>query len=289
MLQRWSLSNNVIRYTPDAVKDNEVFDKHYQLQKSEIDNLHGIIGNVVDNAYIDTADASRLSEWEEVLLLPDGSSRPPTLRKKDIKDYLAFLPPITRYTLEDMLDSKYGQGNYFLRIRKELYEVIIGVDSAPDDYFEYMYGWLRLNGKTYTWLSEQTYSQLGRFRGQQESTNTLLAEQSFRRLLRKLIPANMLLTIGIKYMYGYIRGLYTYSELEQYTYKYLSQYSDYECPDKDAKPKLVNGDSLNLSTQYWDWHTVPYVEDEALYVDGQDVSVGNNKLTFIVELKEEYR
>ena len=283
------MSNNVLRYKPEAVKDNDVFNGLYEVEKSEIDSLHGFIQNTVDNAYIDTCDEDRITEWEEALGMPNGGAKPPTQRKKEIKDYLSFLPPITRYKLEDMLIAKYGEGNYFLRIRKEIYEVIIGVEDAPNDYMEYMYGWLRLNGKTYSILSLQSYSQLGRYRGSQNTTDSLLAEQSFQKLLRKLIPANMLLTVGIRYMYGYIRGLYTYSELEQYTYKYLSQYSDYECPDRDAKPKFVDNHKLEISPQYWEWHAVPYVEDDTLNVDGQDVSFDGSRMTLTVELKEEYR
>lgn len=283
------MSNNVVRYTPEAVKTNGAFNNMYGVHKIEIDNLYVWIKHVVNNSYIDTMDEDRISEWEEVLQLTANQGKPPTLRISEIKDYLNFLPPITRYTLYDMLVLKYGEGNFYLDIRKEVFEVIIGVENAPDDFVEYMYGFLKNKGITYTELTTKTYSILMKYRGTQNTTNALLSEQSFKKLLRKLIPANMLLTFGIMYMYDYIRGRYTYSELEQYTYKYLSQYSDYDCPDRDAKPSFIDNNSLVLSPQYWEWHTVPSVEENTLLLDGQDSDINGTVLEITVELKEEYR
>lgn len=282
------MSNNVIRYTPQAVKSNGAFNNMYLVHKSEIDNLHVWIKHVVDNAYIDTMDEDRIKEWEEVLLLSTDTSKPPTLRIDIIKDYLGFLPPITRYTLEDLLINKYGEGNFYLKIIKERFEVIVGVETEPDDLVEYMYGWLKKEGVTYTELELKTYSILMKYRGSQSSTTAQLLEQSFKKFLRKIIPANILLTFAIMYMYSYIRGLYTYGELEQYTYKYLSQYSDYDCDDRNVKPSLVHSHTLELSPQYWQWHTEPYVEDEVLNVDEQDITRDGTKLIFTVPLKEEY-
>ena len=135
------MSNNVTRYTPNAVKNNRVFQNQYLVHQIEIDNLHGAIRRTVDNSYIDSMNDDRIAEWEEVLLLPVNVGRPSSLRIKAIKDYLNFVPPITRYKLIDMLDLKYGKDHYYLKINKETFEVIVGVETAPDDFVEYMYGW----------------------------------------------------------------------------------------------------------------------------------------------------
>lgn len=221
------MSNTVTRYTPTAVEDNDTFIRLYSIEQAEIDKLHATIKKVVDNSYIDTADESRLSEWEAALGLPNGYSKPLSVRVQDIKDYLAFLPPITRYKLEDILTLKYGAGHYYLNIKREIYEVIIGVETAPDDFVEFMYDWFKIKNKQYEWLESYTYTQLGRYRGNQNQASSIISEQSFQKLLRKIIPANMLLTFGIMYMYSYLRGRYVYMELEEHDYAYWGQYSTY--------------------------------------------------------------
>lgn len=274
------MSNNVTRYTPNAVKNNRVFQNQYLVHQIEIDNLHGAIRRTVANSYIDSMDDDRIAEWEEVLLLPVNVGQPPSLRIKAIKDYLNFVPPITRYKLIDMLDLKYGKDHYYLKINKETFEVIVGVETAPDDFVEYMYGWLYLN-MTYGGMAEKTYSVLMKFRGVVDSTsNALLSDQSFKKLLRKLVPANMLLTFAIMFMYAYLRGLYTYTELEQYTYAYLSQYSDWEdeYDDKHKKQDPVRNHVLYLGGE--GWHVQPYVENHTLYIDEQDAEKIMNNLYF---------
>lgn len=276
------MSNNVIRYTPSAVEDNDTFIRLYDVEKTEIDNLHVSIHQVIKNSYLDTCDTERLSEWEEALDLPDGSDKSAFVRLHEIKDYLNFLPPITRYTLEELLIKKYGEGNYYFVIFKERYEIIIGVETAPNDYVEYMYAWLHINRVLYKEMNSQSYSQLMRFRGVQDTTNSLLADQSFRKFMRKIVPANMILTFSIMFMYAYLRGLYTYSELEQYTYAYLSQYSDWEdeYDDKDKKMPKVREHALYCDGI--EWHTPPYVENHTLYIDIQDVNI----LDTIIYIKE---
>ena len=279
------MSNNVVRYTPDAVKDNTTFQKLYEIHRIEIDNLHGSIKRTVDDSYIDSMSEDRIAQWEEVLLLPTDSTMSPTVRIKAIKDYLNFLPPITRYKLEDMIILKYGVGNYYLKINKETFEVIVGVETAPTDFVEYMYGWFKMEKILYSAITDKTYSQLMKFRGVSDTTtNALLADQSFRKLLRKIVPANMQLTFAIMFMYSYLRGLYTYTELEQYTYAYLSQYSDWEDEynDRGKEAPLITGHTLNLSQSVRPWHTPPYVENNKLYMEMPDAVVSETSIVILL-------
>ena len=134
-------------------------------------------------------------------------------------------------------------------------------------------------------MAEKTYSVLMKFRGVVDSTsNALLSDQSFKKLLRKLVPANMLLTFAIMFMYSYLRGLYTYGELEQYTYAYLSQYSTWEdeYDDKGKEAPLITGHTLNLSQPVRPWHTPPYVENNKLYMETPDAVVSETSVVILL-------
>lgn len=129
--------DKVIRYTPEFLKNNDISDKIFQVEKSEIDLLDSEIMRIFKNNFISELDVKGIEKYEELLdLIPVNSDI--EVRRNSILDRMTYRPPITRLKFLNILFGIWGDGNYSFEIKYDEYKVIVDIYATnPIIYWQF--------------------------------------------------------------------------------------------------------------------------------------------------------
>lgn len=131
------MANKVLRLIPEFLKDNQISDDLYKVEKSEIDRFHTELKKVFNNNFISTLDAKGVAKYEEMLdIVPLYNDI--EVRRNDIQNRMIYRPPITRLKFLSILEKVWGEGNYTFEIQNNNYTVIIDIyTTSPEIYWAF--------------------------------------------------------------------------------------------------------------------------------------------------------
>ena len=178
--------NYVKRYEPKVVQNNDEMNNIYGVHKQEVERLHGSLGQIRLNAYIQSMDIKHIKLWEKILKIKADESYTLQQRRENVLNTLLFKPPFTRQRLGDTLYNIWGAGNYQFEIYPDDFRVVIDINTLdpviylqftklvrriiPSNMFlifsiQYTYLYLERH-YTYNQLQDFTYADLGQFENQ---------------------------------------------------------------------------------------------------------------------------
>lgn len=178
----------VFRFKNTALyKQNETMSEIYDTTRMELSDKKGTLKTAFLNTFIDTADEQGVLRMERIYnIIPDLLKDSLEFRKIRLKNAMSMMLPYTRIFLLELLDSKLGKGSYFISIEYDIYTIHLDIIEEQKEQFQYVID-----------------------------------------AIQDIIPANMVLDAGVleRFLHRYLNKNYTYGEMEQYTYGYLSQFA----------------------------------------------------------------
>lgn len=131
-------ANYVVRYSPDALKDNKTMKALYGTQKDEIETLHDEIQANIDNTFLQSLNYNGIVKWEKVLNLESNADLDLNTRRDLLLTKRRFRPPFTRQNLQRILESVWGEGNYTFEIFPNDFELTIDIHTnSPEVYLKF--------------------------------------------------------------------------------------------------------------------------------------------------------
>jgi hypothetical protein len=131
------MANKVLRFIPEFLKDNQISDDIYAVEKSEIDKFHTELKKVFNNNFISTLDLKGIKKYEEMLdIVPQFNDI--ETRRNNILNRMNYRPPITRQKFLSILEGVWGTGNYTFEIQYDNYTVIVDIYTTnPEIYWSF--------------------------------------------------------------------------------------------------------------------------------------------------------
>lgn len=173
----------VERFAPKIMDGNDTMKALYGVQRDEIESLTDEIIETTNNSFLQTMNVKGLQQFEQLLNIESDSSLDLNTRRAFVLMKRLFAPPITRRNFMKVLNSVWGEGNYYFVIKPNEFTVIIDiVTNNPKLYlkfqkyirylvpanmyliFSIQYSYLFLNHQyTYGSLSALTYGELSKY------------------------------------------------------------------------------------------------------------------------------
>lgn len=100
------------KYWADVVRNTAEFQQIANAQNPELNTLVGCIQRILQDAFINDATAYGVERWEKMLKIAPALTDTLETRKVRVLTYLSFKTPYTWRTLEQMIISYVGDGNY---------------------------------------------------------------------------------------------------------------------------------------------------------------------------------
>lgn len=123
-------NKQMLNYYPEVIKAIREFKLIIEAQSVEFEKLHNILSQTLANAYIRTADESRIAEWErflKIVPLPQGNDSYETWledRRSTILARLYSTPKLNKKSIDDIVSiftggtakSYFKDGTVYVRI-----------------------------------------------------------------------------------------------------------------------------------------------------------------------------
>lgn len=121
------MDNTTLDYLPDFLKQFKEFQEIAKAEDSVFSSLYEDIEQVLDNFFIETADAIGIRRFEKILGITPMDTDTLDDRRFRVKTYWSQIVPYTEETLRRMLINLVTERGYTLEIDNENYTVFVKV------------------------------------------------------------------------------------------------------------------------------------------------------------------
>lgn len=173
----------VERFAPEIMDGNDTMSALYGTERDEVETLHDEIHETINNTFLQTMGVKGLQMWERILGIESAAAMDLNSRRSFVLMKRLFAPPITRLNFMKILNSVWGEGNYYFSINPNEFRVVIDIvtnnprlylkfqkyirNLAPANMeliFSVQYTYLYLNHLyTYGDMTALTYGELSRY------------------------------------------------------------------------------------------------------------------------------
>lgn len=121
------MQRNLIEYLPSVLQEFEEFKELFKAEQKQIDELWEVIYEILNEAFIDTAENVGLKRWETILNITPLDTDTIAVRRMRIQAKLIEDVPYTWNNFIKMLDSLCGKDGYTLELKNKEYTLVIKV------------------------------------------------------------------------------------------------------------------------------------------------------------------
>lgn len=119
---------------PDIYNGILETDALIETEQQTYNELYSNMQQVENNAYIETSDEDRISQYERVLKLPNTGTL--EYRRTKILTKISSIPPFTQRWLEKKLDELVGENNWKMNMDYNNYFLFIKVRNIDNERFQ---------------------------------------------------------------------------------------------------------------------------------------------------------
>lgn len=120
------MDRELIEYLPEFMREYREIKVICEKEQKQIESLWREVEKIWDNQFIETADERTITKWEQMLGVHVGDTWTLDDRRNKILSIITEQRPYTDETINIMLKSIFGEGNYKIEYRNPL-EMLISV------------------------------------------------------------------------------------------------------------------------------------------------------------------
>lgn len=186
------MRKELIEYLPSVLKEILEYQIITKAEQPEIDRLKEQLQETYDNQFYDLARLSGVERYEEILNIIPGAEDSLDLRRLRIKSRMTMQLPYSIRVLRSKLVQLFGEGNFDLLLRNEIYELIVRSDLANA-------GQMKILRQL---LSEMVPCNLWIVYGNQSGTQTIIIFPKIKTALRVRMPFSARRSVALRRLDG---------------------------------------------------------------------------------------
>lgn len=128
-----SLDRKLINYLPEVLRNYREFQKTFEAEEPELLKVQEELSKVLDDLFIEDATERGVKRWEKILKITPKATDSLEDRKFRIITYITRKLPFTLRTLQQMLETLCGKGNYDVELRHNQYEIEVKINLADNN------------------------------------------------------------------------------------------------------------------------------------------------------------
>ncbi len=127
------LDRKLINYLPEVLRNFREFQKTFEAEEPEFENLQDELSKVLKDLFVEDASERGVKRWEKVLKIVPKATDDLNDRRFRIITRLIRNLPFTYRTLQQMLETLCGEGNYDVELRHNNYEIEIKINLVDNN------------------------------------------------------------------------------------------------------------------------------------------------------------
>lgn len=127
------LGRKLINYLPEVLKNYKEFQKTFEAEEPEFENLQDELSKVLKDLFVEDASERGIKRWEKLLKIVPKATDSLNDRRFRITTRLIRKLPFTYRTLQQMLETLCGEGNYDVELRHNNYEIEIKINLVKNN------------------------------------------------------------------------------------------------------------------------------------------------------------
>jgi hypothetical protein len=127
------LDRKLINYLPEVLRNFREFQKTFEAEEPEFENLQDELSKVLDDLFVEDATERGVKRWEKILKITPKATDSLEDRKFRIIIYITRKLPFTLRTLGQMLETLCGKNNYEIELRHNDYEIEVKINLADNN------------------------------------------------------------------------------------------------------------------------------------------------------------
>lgn len=127
------LGRKLINYLPEVLKNYKEFQKTFEAEEPEFENLQDELSKVLKDLFVEDASERGIKRWEKLLKIVPKATDSLNDRRFRIATRLIRKLPFTYRTLQQMLETLCGKGNYDVELRHNNYEIEIKINLVKNN------------------------------------------------------------------------------------------------------------------------------------------------------------
>lgn len=133
------MASYISQHVPRIYENNKTMAAIIDTQEEELDLTHSEMKRAYLNNFVSTADAEGLSQFEKLLGIDYHSTQTLESRRAVILSIMTYMPPHTKFSLRQWLESLFGKGNFSFKMDVPNHVLMIDIpDVDPIAYREMM-------------------------------------------------------------------------------------------------------------------------------------------------------